>query len=855
MNDARLVSVPETVSLVAPVDGVVFPLDSVPDPVFAEKVLGDGVAIDPTSGLIVAPCAGVVAQLHRAKHALTLRTANGVSVLLHVGVDTVSLGGKGFSVRVAEGDSVEVGQVLLEVDLDSVGRSAKSLITLVIVTEGAELFSFKREQGLVTSGTDEIARVFSTPAPPSGTHDKPNRSGQSRESSSIDDASRAVVRIVNPHGMHARPAARLTREAKGFDAEIYLAAAGATVSALSVSDILSLDLAHGDEVEVWATGPHAATAVAALQQAIAEGLGENLDPAAHFLEAARLVTDQEGILGGVPASPGVAVGVAKVKAFDLPRFARGGKGVEVELAALERGLGEAFAALVAEELAFSLRGEAEKAQIFAAHHELLEDESLVAEAKHSVGSGASAACAFHDVLRSRIERLGSLKSPLLRQRATDMNDVLCRVLHAILELPQPSIELGPDSVLLCEDLNPSTIAALPADRIAAVVTALGGATSHAAIIARSMGVPYVAALGDAFSQIKDGQVLIVNGSTGAVTLDPSAEALEVARAEIRRSTEKRADAQSRADESAITSDGRRIEIGANIGNLKDAENAIMSGCDGVGLLRSEFLFLDRRDAPSEVEQRRAYVGIAGTLGKQRSLVVRTLDVGGDKPLPYIPLAEEENPFLGIRGVRVSFKYPELFRSQVRAALAAAELTKLHLMFPMVSGYDEFLCARDMTREEMRAMGVSDVSIGVMVEVPSAALNAHWLAEEVDFFSIGTNDLTQYTLAMDRGHAELAASADAFDPAVLRLIKMTSDAAHAAGKWVGVCGDLAANPLASALLVGLDIDELSVPARAIPELKDRIRSLRSEECRALAEGALAQPSAKAVRELLASFHDN
>lgn len=852
MIQAPLMPQKQILSLVAPVDGVVVPLEDLPDPVFAEKMLGDGLSIDPTTTRIFAPCSGVITQFHRAKHALTIRTAQGMSVLVHVGLDTVKLKGDGFTALVNEGDTVTVNQPLLDFDMDRIAQGAMSALVEIVVTEGGEFFSFKKDGGTVVCG-DEILRVSSAPAPHSGTQEK--ISARSAGEATTDAGGRHVshATIVNPHGMHARPAARLVKEAKSFRAEVLLTASAGTVSAVSVADIMSLDLGHGDDVEISATGPDAASAIEAVRQAITEGLGEKLDSTSNVGEKERWVSTEEGVLGGVPASPGLSIGTAKVRLLQLPPFEEKGRGGAVEKAALAAGLAATRAELGAEEKAFKQKGETEKAQIFGAHQELLEDKGIVADAERAILDGASAAYAFHTAMQRRIEKLGALKSPLLRQRAADMTDVAHRALYAISKTPRPQLDLGDNTVLICDDLTPSTVASLPADKIAAIVTRVGGATSHAAIIARSMGVPYVAALGDAYEKIRDGQTLIVNGLTGAVTLDPNEAALAAARREIARLRVAGESQQSHAHEPAVTKDGRRIEVAANIGSLKDAQAGSDNGCDAVGLLRSEFLFLGRRDAPTEEEQKDEYVAIAKVLGPERSLVIRTLDVGGDKPLPYIPLADEENPFLGIRGLRVSFKYPDLFRSQLRAALAAAEFTKLNLMFPMVAGRDEFLRARDITREEMLAMGATqNVSVGVMVEVPSAALNAHWLAKEVDFFSIGTNDLTQYTLAMDRGHAELSGQADAFDPAVLRLIRMTAEAAHAEGRWVGICGGLAAEPLASALLVGLDIDELSVPAPVIPELKERIRGLDTSDCRALAEGALAQPSAATVRALLASF---
>jgi phosphoenolpyruvate-protein phosphotransferase len=348
--------------------------------------------------------------------------------------------------------------------------------------------------------------------------------------------------------------------------------------------------------------------------------------------------------------------------------------------------------------------------------------------------------------------------------------------------------------------------------------------------------------------------VIIDGEQGSVHLNPAAQVLDKARLEMKRSADLRVEHLVSARKLAVTTDGHKVEIGANIASAKEAAAAVAHGADGVGLLRSEFLFINRRQAPTELEQQKEFETIGNALGDSRTLVVRTLDVGGDKPLPYMPMAPEENPFLGIRGVRLSLRYPDMFAAHIRAILAAAPLTRLSIMFPMVAQLAEFRDAKAMVEGEMRKLSIapSRVSIGVMVEVPSAAILADSLAAEADFFSIGTNDLTQYALAMDRGHPELASKADALDPAVLRLIQMTVQGAHAKKKWVGICGGLAAEVIALPLLVGLDVDELSVPVPVIPELKAALRVVAYEQCRELAKHALALGSADAVRALLKDF---
>ncbi len=854
MIQAQSVSPSPELCLLAPVDGVVVPLEDLPDAVFAEKMLGDGISIDPTGHVVLAPCAGVITQLHRALHALTIKTDEGPSVLVHVGLDTVTLAGEGFTARVSEGERVEVGTPLLEFDLDVIARKALSAQVELVVTEGGENLSFKKAAGEVRAGEDTVVRISTSPMsgsrPTGALPDAVARTEDNAEGARV----RLSARIENPHGMHARPAARIGQVVKKFDARVTLSFGEKSARATSVADIMSLDLDKGSEITIVAEGPEAAEAAAALGAAISSGLGEDPNETSSAAPVEKLITDKEGVVGGIPASPGLAIGTIVRKQTELPEFVTHASEPNSQLAQLDRALYAIKKQLSSQEGEFLREGEKEKAQIFAAHRELLEDDGLRDEARQDYEQGFSAAAGWMQTIERRVQKLGSLKSPLLRERATDIFDVGRRVLYAILDKKEPQLLLSADSVLLCQDLTPSLVASLDPKSIGAIVTELGGATSHAAIIARSMGVPYVAGVGAEIGRLSEGLQVIIDGNTGAITTDPDEKEIERAEQLIERQKAERASDMKRAHERAVTLDGFEVEVAANIGSARDSEDCVKMGGDGVGLLRSEFLFMGRREAPSEEEQRTEYEEIAKTLGPTRSLVLRTLDVGGDKPLSYMPLEEEENPFLGIRGLRLSLKFPDLFRSQIRAALRAAKHTKLNLMFPMVAQPHEFSTARRWVEKEMKDLGVSpkNVAIGVMVEVPSAALNATWLAEEADFFSIGTNDLTQYTLAMDRGHSELSKQADAFDPAVLRLIQMTVQAAHAKGKWVGVCGGLAAEPLGAPLLLGLDVNELSVPAPVIPELKARIRRLKHEQCRAVAEGALAQPGAPQVRQLLASF---
>jgi phosphocarrier protein FPr len=474
----------------------------------------------------------------------------------------------------------------------------------------------------------------------------------------------------------------------------------------------------------------------------------------------------------------------------------------------------------------------------------------------------------------------------MRARAADVEDVSRRVLRHLIGVEPPSLDFAAPAILLAADLTPSDTARLDPARVLAICTELGGASAHSAILARALSIPAVVGLGHNIWQVAEGQHIAVDG--GAGVLWPRPDGAQAAALAARRAAWQEAQhrAKSAGQAAAVTRDGRRIEIAANVGGLKDVALAQEYGAEGVGLFRTEFLFLDRTTAPTEEEQYEAYRRAAELMG-DRPLIIRTLDVGGDKPLPYLDLGEEANPFLGWRAIRFCLERPDIFKPQLRAILRASAASPLPLggvgggmsspgavgagipnpggvgggkpnvkiMFPMIAAPDEVRAAKallDESRAELRAAGIpfnERLEVGIMIEVPSAVAVADQLAREVDFFSIGTNDLTQYVMAADRGNARVAALATPFQPAVLRLVRQAADAAHAAGIWIGMCGEMAGNPLATPVLLGLGLDELSMSAPAIPAVKEVVRGLSLEEARRIAAEALAADSAEDVLRLL------
>jgi phosphotransferase system enzyme I (PtsI) len=565
-------------------------------------------------------------------------------------------------------------------------------------------------------------------------------------------------------------------------------------------------------------------------------------------------------IAGIPASPGTAIGpVFQYCQVDLKFERRPAEETSKEWSRLEQALSEAAGQLA------TIRSRAnrdigqEEGAIFMAQAAMLQDPELRGLARKNLASThLNAEAVWCDAAEHYAVLLEGLENEYMRARAADVRDVSRRVLKILLGIPETA-NRGPDlpSIICAEDLSPSDTVGLEKDLVLGFCTARGGETSHTAILARSLGLPAVVGAGEPVVGLAQGDRAILSGSEGKLLMDPSGETVQTYKLRQNAEREARLEALKESHLPAITLDGRRVEVVANIGDVSGARLALESGAEGVGLLRTEFLYLERSKMPSEEEQYQAYREILMVFGG-RPVVLRTLDIGGDKDLPYLDQAREMNPFLGVRGVRLCLARTDLFKPQLRAALRAGVGCNLKIMFPMVAVADEVREARRIL-EECRAelenegkLVAEQVEIGIMIEIPSAALLAGHLASEVDFFSIGTNDLTQYTLAVDRTNAALSNLSSALSPAVLRLIQEVVRAAHQQHKWVGLCGELAGELTAIPILLGLELDEFSMNPTAIPGAKKAIRSMSMEKCRAVAEATLAMEDAEEVKTYLASL---
>ncbi|CAM3514011.1 PTS family enzyme I and Hpr components, PEP-protein phosphotransferase [Xenorhabdus nematophila ATCC 19061] len=568
------------------------------------------------------------------------------------------------------------------------------------------------------------------------------------------------------------------------------------------------------------------------------------------------------MISGILVSPGIAFGKALLLKEDpiiINQKKITPEQVEQEISCFKQGRDKSSVQLeIIRQTAEKNLG-AEKAEIFEGHIMLLEDEELEQEIISLIKKNLTTAdSAVYSVIEDQAKALEELDDEYLKERAADVRDIGKRLLKNILGMP--TIDLGSideEVILVANDLTPSETAQLNLDKVLGFITDLGGRTSHTSIMARSLELPAIVGTTNATQQIKSGSYLILDSVNNRIYVNPSdAEIEQLKTAKTEYLTEKTELAKLK-DLPAITLDGHQVEVCANIGTVRDVMGAERNGAEGVGLYRTEFLFMDRDTLPTEDEQFEAYKAVAEAVGNQ-AIIIRTMDIGGDKELPYMNLPKEENPFLGWRAIRICLDRKEILHSQLRAILRASAFGKLRIMFPMIISVEEIrelkvevTLLKDQLRNENKAFDES-IEVGIMVETPAAATVAHHLAKEVDFFSIGTNDLTQYTLAVDRGNELISHLYNPMSPAVLSLIKQVIDASHAEGKWTGMCGELAGDERATLLLLGMGLDEFSMSAISIPRIKKIIRNTHYGDAKALAEQALTQPTAQELMDLVDTF---
>ncbi|MBK5525550.1 phosphoenolpyruvate--protein phosphotransferase [Pseudomonas sp. TH06] len=819
-------------TLSAPLSGPVLTLAKVPDAVFASGAMGDGIAIDPINDTLYSPCAGVIIHVARTGHALTVRADNGAEILLHLGLDTVELNGEGFSMLVKEGLRVSKGQPLLRYDLDKVGQQCKSLVSLLILTNSQD-FQVRPITLKAVKVGEPLLHIVAR-----------NSSAANVEELGGPEVHGHVL-VAHRGGLHARPAALIRQTAQGFKSQSQLHFAGKSAPCNSLIGLMGLAIGEQDEVQVSCQGSDAEAALQALLTALATALPDDHHAAAPVSVAPLKRPAEAGVLHGVCAAPGLVGGpLFRLNAISLPVDAGNHDPVQ-QLQNLDTALNQVRCEIDSTLTQAKKQKNADEEAIFAAHLALLEDPALLDAAQQSIEQGTAATHAWSQSIDVQCEVLQHTGSALLAERANDLRDLKQRVLRALLgEAWHYDVPAG--AIVAAHELTPSDLLQLSAQGVAGLCMAEGGATSHVAILARGKGLPCMVALGSVLLDQPQGHAVVLDADGGRLELAPNTERLaEVQQAQIDR-RQRRDAQQAKAHLPAETRNGVHIEVVANVASSSEAADAFANGADGVGLLRTEFLFVDRQTAPDVEEQRSAYQAVIDAMG-DKSVIIRTIDVGGDKQLDYLPLPAEANPVLGLRGIRLAQARPEILDQQLRALLQVSPLQRCRILLPMVTEVDELLHIRQRVDALCLELNITQrPEIGVMIEVPAAALQAEQLAEHADFLSIGTNDLSQYTLAMDRDHAGLAARVDALHPALLRLIAMTCEGAAVHKRWVGVCGALASDPLATPVLIGLGVTELSVSPVQIGEIKDRVRQLHEAECQRLALDLLKLSSASAVR---------
>lgn len=660
------------------------------------------------------------------------------------------------------------------------------------------------------------------------------------------DGARLDVRVAAVQGLHARPAAKFAEVARRYVSRIEVRSRGRAVNGKSMASLLQLKAAHGDIVTITAVGADATDALRDLKRQMEQAEARERWTTARSHDWA---PGGNGSIRGVGASPGIAVGRIRLV---VP--GRSALHVDSEDPIREkRRLREAIAS-AADQLDHLYRQSLRKigtdaAAIFLAHRELLEDAELASAAAELIDAGKSASYAWGETLEARAADLEKSGNAVLAGRAIDLRDVAARVMEnfdggASLE---PGWRFDEPTLLVAAELTPSETIALDSRNVVGFCTAGGGPASHSAILARSLNIPAVVAAGMSVLQQPDGAVAIMDGDRGILYPDPSAQDIADARRVQQCIAEGRLRMYGSRFVPAITTDDVRVHVFANLGRVEDTGEALESGAEGVGLMRSEFLFLRRNSAPSEQEQYAAYRRMVEALGGL-PLVLRTMDIGGDKGVDYLQVPPELNPFLGVRGIRMCLQHPDLFRTQLRAAYRASTHGPIKLMFPMISTIEEARSAKAVAEEIRGQLDAPQMRVGCMIEVPSAATMAVELASIMDFFSIGTNDLTQYMFAMDRDNPALAHYETSLHPAVFRVVEQVLKSAADQGKDVAVCGELAADPIGCQILLGLGVRELSVPPASVAGIKMRVRCTSMAQLRLLAQQALRCESAHGVRQI-------
>jgi phosphoenolpyruvate-protein phosphotransferase/dihydroxyacetone kinase phosphotransfer subunit len=669
--------------------------------------------------------------------------------------------------------------------------------------------------------------------------------------------------IRNRLGIHARPAARFVTTAAQYQSDITvrnITRNTGAVSAKSINLITTLGVRQGHEIAISAIGPDAKEALAALRALVESNLGEMEKDTAGLIEgkAAAKMMPAKGKIAGISAAPGIAIGPAVLYQPHVTEISQAKvDNPEAEWQRLQAAIAAVQREIRAMRTRISVNAGEYEAAIFDAHLLFLEDPALLEMAHRRIFEQKdNAEVSWQQVIDGMVESYQEIEDPYIRSRGADLADLKMQVLRLLVGSTLAPFMLAKPAILVATDLKPSDIARLDPSKVLGICTTSGGANSHSAILARALGIPAVVGVGPEVMRLIDGVQLVLDGKEGWVLINPDDIGPFQKRQEVWLLSQKAA--REASQKLAVTADGLRIRVAANINSVAEVRHALNQGAEEIGLLRTEFLFMGRATPPSEEEQLTTYRSIAELLGK-RPLIIRCLDAGGDKWLPYLNPEIEANPFLGKRGIRLYLEHPGIFKTQLRAILRASPGHQLKVLLPMVSSVQEVQSVKNLfntVQTELKRVHIpfdESMEIGIMIEVPSAVVIADHLAKEADFFSIGSNDLSQYIMAADRTNARVASLSDALHPAVLRMIQQAVKAGHEAGIWVGLCGELAGDKLAAPVLLGLGIDELSMSPSAIPVIKQTISQLKMTNTKNIASEVLDLDSSEEVRQYIIKKH--
>lgn len=821
-------------SVYAPLCGAIVPLDQVPDPIFAEKMLGDGISIDPQENAVYSPFDGVIKTLHKALHAVVIES-QGVEILIHIGVETVNLKGQGFKAFVQCGQTVKKGDKLIEFDKEYISKNAPSSLIIVLVANMPDIPVTSLAAGSVQRG-ELLYKV-----PPA------RRQSDIVKQDDEDVFTSPIIEIKNKNGLHARPASIISKIAAGCkECVVKIIKGTQQADAKSMVEILGLSIDYGDKIQIYAVGPKAREITQEIASAVLSGLNEGVvsaDVSISKTGEEDFDFTKEAKLKGQGIFPSVVIGRAHILQRQEADIKENSSDASGQSLAFDAALEKVKKTLREEEQ--NAAAQSKRAQIISAHLGMLEDPFLLTSARELIAQNKTAAFAWRAAVNKSINVLNSTGNKLLKERAADYEDICLRVVMELTGKTSDKTVFEENSVVIVNELLPYELSLFDKN-VAGVIMAEGSSTAHISIMLKNLGIPSIICAGAAVLKIPNGAPLVMDSQTGDITVNP--QNIEELKEKKKEADVRRAENKEHCFEPAVTKDGVRILVKGNVGSVQEARLCAENGSEGISLVRTEFLFAGAEQAPSEEEQYKIYSEIASSQ-KGQSVIIRTLDVGGDKPLSYFPLPKEENPIMGLRGVRNYKLREDIFRAQVRAIMRVEPYGTAKIMLPMVAFLQEFFNAKKIIEEEQQKLGIDKVSVGIMVEVPSAALMAEQFANYADFFSLGTNDLTQYALAIDRGQSALSSLSDSLNPSVLSLISSTIKGAQAHEKPVGICGAMASDLASVVILVGLGIKELGVVTSLIPDVKAFVRTLDSSLCRQYTQSALLMRGAGEVRDII------